>query len=322
MFTSLRYGWGGIPPALLIAFTLTFAMSNSVAQPSTHPDTTISPRGFDLQGHRGARGLAPENTIPSFRRALTLGVTTLEMDVVISKDGTVVVSHEPWMARQKCHTPSGERIARGRERSHNIYELSYERIAAYDCGSLKLSDFPEQEPTAAPKPRLQDVIGMAESYTATQDRPPVFYNIETKSRPEWEGEFHPDPETFTSRVLDVVEEEGIAPRTTVQSFDSRTIDVAHRQNSTIRTAFLIGRMGDAGIEQNLAPLSFVPDIYSPNFHLVDEALLSAVHDRDMKLIPWTVNDSSTMKRLIDRGVDGLITDYPDRGRSVLQTLDP
>lgn len=280
---------------------------------------TQTPDGFDLQGHRGARGLAPENTIPAFRRALELGVTTLEMDVVIAGDGTVVVSHEPWMAPEKCLTPDGNRIE-GDKRA-DIYDMTYEEVAAYDCGSLTLDDFPDQEPQSAPKPGLRDVIQMAEAYTREHDRPPVFYNIEIKSRPDWDGQFHPDPAAFVERVLAVVTSEDVAARTTLQSFDPRSLEAVHQQNGTVRTALLVGWAGTDGLAENLQALSFVPDIYSPAVRLVDEALATSVHDRGLRLIPWTVNERSAMKRLIRLGVDGLITDYPNRGRAVLRSLE-
>lgn len=294
-------------------------MADARAQSS--PDTTRRPDGFDLQGHRGARGLVPENTIPAFRRALELGVTTLEMDVVVSADSVVVVSHEPWMARAKCLAPGGDPIPEDQARAHKIYEMPYEQIASYDCGRT-LEDFPEQTPVSAPKPRLRDVLEMAETYVDTHDRGPVFYNIETKSRPDWDGTLHPEPEAFVRRVLAVVTAAGVAPRTTIQSFDPRTLEAAHRQNATVRTALLVGTAGNQGIDDNLATLSFVPDIYSPNAELVDDALVSAVHDRTLALIPWTVNDPDAMARLVRLGVDGLITDYPDRARTVLETGAP
>ena len=309
-----RWIWG-LLSGLLFLF-LGFGMSNTPARSPVPADTTLPPDGFDLQGHRGARGLAPENTIPAFRRALEIGVTTLEMDVVIAGDGTVVVSHEPWMATEKCLTPEGERFANGKRR--NIYEMTYADVATYDCGSLKLDDFPEQVPTAAPKTRLRDVVQMAEFYTQKHDRPPVFYNIEVKSRPEWDGRFHPEPRTFVERVLAVVTDEEVAPRTTLQSFDPRSLEAVHRQNAAVRTALLVGWMEDDGVDGNLDALSFTPDIYSPAARLVDGTLVTAVHDQGMKLIPWTVNEPATMRRLLRLGVDGLITDYPDRGRTVLQ----
>ena len=296
-------------------------MPDASAQSRSSPPPPQVPEGFDLQGHRGARGLVPENTIPAFRRALELGVTTLEMDVVVSADGVVVVSHEPWMAQAKCLAPDGAPIPADEARAHRIYEMSYEQIAAYDCGR-RLEDFPEQEPVSAPKPRLRDVLEMAENYVDTHDRGPVFYNIETKSRPDWDGTLHPEPEAFVRRVLAVVTAAGVAPRTTIQSFDPRTLEAAHRQNATVRTALLVGTAGNPGLDDNLSTLSFVPDIYSPNAELVDDALVSAVHDRALALIPWTVNDPDAMTRLVRLGVDGLITDYPNRARAVLETGAP
>ncbi|MFP4227210.1 MAG: glycerophosphodiester phosphodiesterase family protein [Salinivenus sp.] len=286
--------------------------------PSANPDPLRTPDGFDLQGHRGARGLAPENTIPAFRRALDLGVTTLEMDVVVAGDGTVVVSHEPWMNPAICRTPEGEEVARGTGRSHNIFEMTYPEVAAYDCGSRRHPDFPEQAPEPARKPRLRDVLDEAETYAAKHDRPPVFYNIEIKSRPEWDGAFHPSPDAFVERVLDVVDTAGVAARTILQSFDVRSLEVIHTRSTDVRTALLVSAWGDQGLEKNLDRLSFQPDVYSPNEALVDEALVDAVHKRGMTLIPWTVNEPDAMRRLLSLGVDGLITDYPDRAQAVLR----
>lgn len=302
-------------PVGLAALMLLLGMSDSHAH-STTPDTARTPEGIDLQGHRGARGLAPENTIPAFRRALAIGVTTLEMDVAIAGDGTVVVSHEPWMPPEKCLAPDGGRIEDGKR--HNLYEMSYEDVAAYDCGSLTLDDFPEQEPASAPKPRLTDVIQMAEAYVQEHDRPPTFYNVEIKSRPEWDGTYHPEPAAFAERVLAAVEETGVAPRTTIQSFDPRSLEAVHRQGASVRTALLVSWARDDGLADNLDALSFVPDVYSPNARLVDANLVRAVHERGMQLIPWTVNEPEAMKRLLRLGVDGLITDYPDRGQAVLR----
>lgn len=308
------YGSSVLCTGLLALITM-LGMSDSHAGSTSPADTIRTPDGFDLQGHRGARGLAPENTIPAFRRALEIGVTTLEMDVAIAGDGTVVVTHEPWMDSKKCVTAEGDQIAEGQR--HNIYEMTYEEVAAYDCGSQRLSEFPEQEPQAAPKPRLRDVIQMAEAYTEEHGRAPVFYNIEIKSRPEWDGQFHPEPAAFVEQVLAVITSEQVAPRTTLQSFDPRSLKAVHRQNAPVRTALLVGWAGDDGIEENLESLSFLPEIYSPNARLVDEDLLTAVHERGLQLIPWTVNEPKTMRRLLRLSVDGLITDYPNRGRAVL-----
>lgn len=316
---SLRVTPGLVATAVILIPLLGMSQPRGIS--SSFADSTRAPDGFDLQGHRGARGLAPENTIPAFRRALELGVTTLEMDVVISRDGTVVVSHEPWMARKKCLTPDGSRIGRGRERTHNLYQMSYDKIKGYDCGTLGLSQFPEQRTQAAAKPRLRDVLQMAETYTAEHSRGPVFYNVEIKSRPEWDGTFHPDPGPFVERVLAVVDEEEVASRTTIQSFDPRTLEVTHQNTAVVRIALLVGWSGDDGLEENLKQLSFLPDVYSPDARLVEKDLVGAVHDRGLQLIPWTVNERAAMERLISLGVDGLITDYPDRAIDLLRELE-
>ena len=287
--------------------------SQLVGSESPSPDTMRVPSGFDVQGHRGARGLRPENTIPAFRHALELGVPTLELDVVISADGEVVVSHEPWMSHVICRQPDGSPIAETDERRHNLFEMTYDEIAAYDCGSTAHPRFPEQVNQPAVKPLLREVVKMAEAFVRANDRGPVFYNVETKIRPKWEGTFVPGPERFADLVAEVLTETGVVRRSTIQSFDPRTLIVAHHREVPARLALLVSEGGDRGMEQNLKMLPFTPDVYSPDYTLVDADLLDDAHDRGMLVIPWTVNDPSDMRRLVDLGVDGLITDYPDRG---------
>jgi len=286
---------------------------------------TRVPAGFDLQGHRGARGLAPENSLPAFRKALDLGVTTLELDVVISKDGTVVVSHEPWMSATICRTPDGKPISEDAETEHNLYEMSAEDVARYDCGTREHPRFPEQTLQTTRKPLLREVIEMAETVADSTGRPPVLYNVETKIRPEWEGTFTPGPEPFARAVVEVLQETGVASRSTVQSFDPRTLEVVHQLDTSARIALLISERFDRGLNENLAMLSFQPDIYSPAYALVDADLMADIERFNetsdgppLQVVPWTVNEKADMHRLIDRGVDGLITDYPDRALEVVR----
>ncbi|MEM1127252.1 MAG: glycerophosphodiester phosphodiesterase family protein [Bacteroidota bacterium] len=274
---------------------------------------------FDLQGHRGARGLVPENTVPSFRRALELGVTTLEMDAAVSSDGVVVVSHEPWMNPAICTQPDGSDIPEGEGRAHNLYQMTYEEIAAYDCGSKGNPRFPEQTPMAVSKPRLVDVIEMAEAYVAEHGLAPIEYNIETKSTPDGDGLFHPGPADFAQALYDVLAETGIRERAIIQSFDPRTLREARVIDPSVRLALLIAESLDQGVAQNLEQLGFTPAIYSPQYTLIDEALVEAVHTADMRLIPWTINDAETMRRLLELGVDGIITDYPNIGAALLRS---
>ncbi len=312
-------------PALLLSLLATVGIGMpATAGAAPPPDSVAPPEAFDLQGHRGARGLAPENTIPAFRRALALGVTTLEMDVVISADGAVVVSHEPWMHPDICTLPSGAPVPEGDARGHNLYQMPYVDIERYDCGRRRHPDFPRQAPQPAVKPRLHDVIRMAEAYGVEHDRPPTFYNIEIKSRPAWDGTFHPKPEAFAQRVLEVVRGRGVAARTTIQSFDERALRAARRLRGDADPAVELALLATDGtaeaLSDQLDALGFVPAVYSPAHTAVDAGLLRAAHDRGLRVVPWTVNERDTMRRLIRLGVDGLITDYPDTGMDVVETM--
>ncbi|WP_103019519.1 glycerophosphodiester phosphodiesterase family protein [Salinibacter altiplanensis] len=309
-------------PTVLLSLLVTIG----IGMPATTPPDSTVPPAFDLQGHRGARGLAPENTLPAFRRALRIGVTTLEMDVVISADGQVVVSHEPWMNPDICALPAGDPVPEDNAREHNLYQMPYADIRQYDCGQRQHPDFPRQTSRPAAKPRLRNVIERAEAYGTDHDRSPIFYNIEIKARPEWDGTFHPAPETFTRRVLNVIHEHGVAGRTTIQSFDERALRATRRlrgnrnTGTTVQLALLVTDATPDALRQQLDALGFVPSVYSPAHSVVDEALLRAAHDRGLRVVPWTVNERDTMRQLIRLGVDGLITDYPDVGANVVEAL--
>ncbi len=274
------------------------------------------PSGFDLQGHRGARGLAPENTLPAFRRALDLGVTTLELDVVISADSQVVVSHEPWMSSTICTQPDGMPVPPASRAEFNLFEMPYDRIAQFDCGRRGHPDFPEQEAMPAVKPLLRDVIQLAEAYADSTGRAPIFYNIETKSRPAGDNTFHPEPASFTELLYGVLDDEAITERATIQSFDPRTLRVARDLDPSLSLALLVGQ-GGGDLAGNVESLGFTPTIYSPNYQPVDAEMVTAAHEGGMEIIPWTVNERADMERLQELGVDGLITDYPNRAQFLI-----
>lgn len=284
------------------------------------------PPSFDLQGHRGARGLLPENTLLGFLHALELGVTTLELDTVVSADGEVVVSHEPWMSAEICSHPDGVPVTAAEQLDVNLFRMPYAEIAAYDCGRRGHWRFPRQVAVPARKPLLREVFALAEAYTAARRLPPVHYNVETKSRPDWDGERTPPPEVFVEALWREVEAAGVAERFTLQSFDVRTLQVARARGLPIRLALLVepGPRGVeappdplAQLEAGLEALGFVPDVYSPYYELVTPEVVARCRALGMTVVPWTVNDPDEMRRLIGLGVDGLITDYPDVGRAVL-----
>lgn len=265
---------------------------------------------FDAQGHRGCRGLFPENTLPAFRKALELGVKTLELDVVISADRQVIVSHEPFFNHEMSLKPDGSEIREAEERSFNLYQMDYATIATYDVGLKPHPRFPQQAKMAVAKPLLREVIRQSEAYATELGRALPWYNIETKSQAATDTEFHPEPEPFVDLLMAVIQEAGIGERVTIQSFDPRTLQVMHRKYPDIKLVLLVENQ--EGLEANLTHLGFVPQVYSPWFDLVDAALVRAVHARGMELIPWTLNETEEMQRALDLGVDGIISDYPDR----------
>lgn len=268
---------------------------------------------LDLQGHRGARGLLPENTIPGFLHAIELGVTTLEMDVVISKDGYVVLSHEPWFSHEICTKPDGSPVTEEEERSLNLYQMTYEEITRYDCGLRGNPRFPQQKGMAVHKPTLDEVIQAAEAYAEEKGRPKLAYNIETKSQPARDNVYHPPPDSFTGKVWEVIQRNGIGERAILQSFDVRTLQVARDIAPDLQLALLVESHDDMNMEGFLDLLGFIPEIYSPYYKLVDEPAVTMAHDKGMRIIPWTINTREEMQEMISLQVDGIITDYPDIG---------
>lgn len=260
---------------------------------------------FDIQGHRGARGLAPENSINGFLMALSLGVETLEMDVVVTGDGHVVLSHEPYLSSAICSTEGGQD-----DRSYNIYKMTLQELQSYYCGAFPHADFPEQSPSAHVKPTLAGVIEAVRSYCDSTQRPLPDFNIEIKSKRSTDLMYHPGPAEFVQSVMTVISEAGIGDRTIIQSFDPRPLRLIHGQYPEIRTAYLTARKSDA--ESYRSVLGFAPHYLSPEYSVLDTAVINAAHRDSVQVVPWTVNDLNEAQKLYKWGVDGLITDYPDR----------
>jgi len=294
--------------ASTLALGLLLWMSACMPEPAQAP--------FDLQGHRGARGLMPENTWPAFKRAIDLGVNTLELDVVISGDGLVVVSHEPWLSGTICLAPNGEAIPDTAGHSLNMYKMTYAEISAFDCGSKPHPGFPEQVNMPAYKPLLQTVIDSALQYCQAKGLPPVAFNIELKSTAQGDGEFHSVPSTFSQTVYKVVR--GLAEQKllTIQSFDFRVLQYWQAQWPEVPLALLTERHAQANLA--FEELGFTTAIYSPYYKLLDSAQVAGLHGRGIRVIPWTVNEKAAMQQMIKMGVDGLITDYPDRAVAIFK----
>ncbi len=267
--------------------------------------------GFDKQGHRGCRGLMPENTIPAMLKALDLGVTTLEMDVVITKDKKVVLSHDQWFAEEITTKPDGKYMGPREERRFNIYWMTYEEVKTFDVGMKPHPRFPDQQKMKVVKPLLSDLVDSVKEYMMTRRKPFPYYNIETKITPEFDGVFHPKPEEFVELLMGVIKEKGIEDMVIIQSFDFRTLQYLHEKYPSIKTAMLIEEDDTRGLEAQVKALGFTPTIYSPAYQLVNEKLVKKCHQQKMKVIPWTVNTKEEINQLKGMGVDGIISDYPN-----------
>ncbi len=296
---------------LLITLFMVLSLSSAVAQP---------PRAYDLQGHRGCRGLMPENTIPAFLKALDLGVNTLELDVVISQDGQVVVSHEPYFNAEFSLHPDGRPVSKAEQKSLNLYRMPYAQIQTFDVGSAGNARFPEQQKLKAVKPLLRDVLAAVSAYQKEKNLPSAAFNIELKSDAAEYDKSQPRPAEFCRLVSAVLSQANVpGGQTTIQSFDFAILQAwntlsAARQVVPVRLAALVENI--RGVEHNLKKLGFKPAIYSPYYQLIGKDSIQKLHQQGILVIPWTVNTPADMRRMLDLGVDGLITDYPNRAKEL------
>lgn len=296
---------------------------------------TGSVQALDIQGHRGARGLAPENTLAAFARALAIGVTTLELDCAITRDGVVVVSHDPALNPDLTRTPDGDWLSRPGPR---ICELTYEQLQRYDVGRVNPASayarrWPHQEAADGARiPRLSAVFDLARK--AGNDS--VRFNIETKVSPVAPDETAP-PEEFARLLVAEVQGAGMSARTTIQSFDWRTLQWVQANAPEVTTVYLTAvsdfmdniqaeqqspawtagrRIRDFGGSVPRLVRASGGVVWSPFYgNLTLEAIREA-HALKLKVVAWTVNDLADMRRLIEWKVDGMISDRPDVLRRV------
>ena len=282
---------------------------------------------FDLQGHRGARGLLPENTLPAFRKALELGVDTIECDMAITKDGVVVIHHDLRLNPDTTRGPDGQWLA---ARGPAISELTFDELQRFDVGRLKpgsdyARQFPDQQPVDGARiPRLADLFDLVTKSGNTK----IGFDCETKVSPHERGATLA-PEAFARKAIAEIRAAGMAERTIVQSFDWSTLQVIQKEAPEIRTMYLTSpstlRRGGTGYSPWLA--GFAPElhgdsvpravraaggrIWAPNQTFLTAAMLAEARELGISVIAWTVNDPVMIVKLLDLGVDGIISDRPD-----------
>ena len=301
---------------------------------------TASTRALDIQGHRGARGLAPENTLAAFARALAIGVTTLEMDCAVTKDSVVVVSHDPYLNPDLVRGPDGRWLS---ARGSFIRELTYEELLRYDVGRVNPASayaerWPEQQAIEGARiPRLSDVFALVRKAGNSMVR----FNIETKTSP-----LAPDdsvaPDRFADLLVATVQAARMEDRAAIQSFDWRTLAIVQAQAPQIATVYLTtvsGFMDNIQANQSASPWTAghhvrhhggsIPrmvksaggTVWSPYDGDLTRAVLHEAQALGLKVVTWTVNKPAEMQRLIEWGVDGIISDRPDILRRVAANMD-
>jgi len=291
---------------LVTFFLVVAAMSDGLGQ--------IYIPTFDLQGHRGARGLRPENSIPAFIYALDSGVTTIELDLAVTKDKQIVVSHEPWISAAYCLQPDGSEIAEKDEKELNIYDMDYATVQSFDCGSKGNAKFPEQVKMKVAKPLLKDVIIAVEHHIKSYSLYEADYNIEIKTSPSGDDKLHPSPEVFSDLVFNLIDQYLPLERVVIQSFDFRVLKYWHEKYPTVRLSALVENT--KSVDANLRSLGFKPSVYSPHYKLLTKEKVDYLKTLKVRVIPWTVNEREDMQRMLQWKVDGFITDYPDRAAAL------
>lgn len=271
-------------------------------------------QSFSIEGHRGARGYVPENTIPSFIKALEQGADTIELDVVISQDNKIVVSHEPWFSHIISTKPDGTTISAKEEKDFNIFKMKYSEVKKFDVGIIGNKDFPQQVKMKVYKPLLSDVFKAIKEYAKKNKLKPVRVNVEIKSNPAWDNVFTPTPQVFAKMVYEEILKHKMQNSVIVQSFDVRQLQELRKMPVKLPLALLVGNKD--GIEKNIQLLGFIPDTYSPHFGLVDDFTVNYCQQKGMKIVPWTVNEIADLEKMKKFKLDGIITDFPDRAVKV------
>jgi glycerophosphoryl diester phosphodiesterase len=280
--------------------------SRSSASTAPKPASSRTPGSpFDLQAHRGGMGLTTEEQPAAFAKALSLGVSTLELDTQVSADGKVIVSHDRLVDAKKCRDAGSNGFV-----GKAIKDLTLDQIRSLDCGFVRYPGFDEQEVvTGGALAELKDVVAVWRAHDAKD----VWFDIEIKFDPSKPAE-SVGREEFVRTVVDEINALGIADRTMVQAFDWLTLVEVNRLEPQWP---LVALTSTDDYPPSLAAGVPGVEVYAPKETIVTKAMVAQAHESGLRVIPWTVDDPSRMEVMVALGVDGLITNYPDRARTVL-----
>ena len=266
----------------------------------------------DAQAHRSGMGLYPENSIPAIKNSLDLGVNTLEMDLCVTKDGKVILSHDRYFEPRYTTKPDGTEMKR--EERVYLYHLNYDEITKYDVGQRYTRSWPQKACVPAVKPLLTEAVAFAENYTKENGLTPVKYNIEIKSdytsSDGVEGKDWLEYKAFVDACAPVIASLGLGDRLIVQSFDDRALNYLHENYPDFTLSYLV-RDHDTDFDKFMGLLNFVPEWLSPPHQNVTAEFLAEARARGMKVVTWTVDEVAEIKRLMDLKVDGIISNHPD-----------
>jgi len=277
---------------------------------NSHGQKKVDFPTFSAEAHRGGRGLVPENTIMAMINTLNIkGITTLEMDTHITKDGQVVVTHDDYLSPAFMLTPEGKEIPETDAKRYPVFGMNYAELKSFDLGTKYFEAFPNQQKVKSYIPLLSNLIDSVQQNIKKNKHQQVFYNIETKCSPQGDGVTNPTPEVFVKLLMDVINTKKIAPFVVIQSFDKRTIQLINKNYPKIKTSFLVANK--KSYEENIADLGYKPFILSPVWQMVNSELLDKAHADGVKVIPWTANKLEDIQKLKALHVDGIISDYPD-----------
>jgi glycerophosphoryl diester phosphodiesterase len=265
-----------------------------------------------VHGHRGCRGLQPENTLPAFLHAVALGVDVVELDVVISQDGQVVVSHEPWLSAKLGRDPVGQLIDPAHEQRYNLYQLPYAIIRQCSVGEWPHPDFPEQQLVPSYRPLLREVVQQVTAASQQLGRV-VGFSVEIKSSPEGDDIFHPRPARFVDLVVAELQSASASSRTTLLSFDPRILQEARQSYPNLALSFLIEDYLPP-VGSLFATLGFEPEVLGPDFQLLSASVVQSIRGDypGLQLVPWTINTPEDISTVLSWEADAITTDYPDR----------